>query len=398
VRRGERKGHCSAEYVYMHIYAIVMPINQVMFFKALGDETRLNIVKYLLKNEHCACDFKPLKHKDQTTISRHLKVLTEAGIVKHRKSGRNVIFSIRDEKVRSRLLAIGIEGKDGRCCDTTDSRETFVKESVKKAYGKIATSAGSCGCGEASCCGPSDPITISSSLGYSDRELKVLPESNLGLGCGNPNAIGAIRRGDTVLDLGSGAGMDAFIAARKVGKKGKVIGVDITKEMVSKARRNAKDNGFTNVEFRLGDIEDLPVESNSVDVILSNCVINLAPDKSRVFNEAHRVLKPSGKMYLSDMVLTAELSEAHRNDQALIAGCVGGAILRDDYLNRMREAGFQIEEMAVNKGPAKNHHQGFPVESLKIMAKKVDRPLARRTTRRRGTLGGLSSSSQDITI
>jgi arsenite methyltransferase len=351
-----------------------MPNEQVRLFKALGDETRLNIVGFLLKNEHCACDFKPLKDKDQTTISRHLKVLTEAGIVKYRKDGRNIIYSIKDDQIRARLLAMGIEGRDGKCCDPADSREVFVKESVKKAYGKIAAKGGSCGCGESSCCGPADPIQISSSLGYSEEELKVLPDSNLGLGCGNPNAIGAIGKGDTVLDLGSGAGMDAFIAAKKVGKSGKVIGVDITKEMIRRARKNAKRNGFTNVEFRLGDIEQLPVDSDSVDVVLSNCVINLAPDKAKVFKEAHRVLRPGKHMYVSDMVLTKELTEAQRNDPDLITGCVGGAILRGDYLNLMKEAGFQIDNASENKGIGKKQYSGLPVISLKVAARKGEAP------------------------
>jgi arsenite methyltransferase len=347
-----------------------MPNDQARLFKALGDETRLNIVGFLLKNDHCACDFKPLKDKDQTTISRHLKVLTEAGVVKFNKNGRNVIYSIKDDEVRSRLLAMGIEGRDDQCCEPPRPRETFVKESVKKAYGKIAREGGSCGCGESSCCGSADPIQISASLGYSDAELKVLPDSNLGLGCGNPNAIGAINQGDTVLDLGSGAGMDAFIAAKKVGQSGKVIGVDITKDMIARARRNAKQNGFTNVEFRLGDIEALPVDSDSVDVILSNCVINLAPDKSKVFNEAFRVLRPGGRMYVSDMVLTKQLTEAQRNDQDLITGCVGGAILKRDYLNLMTKAGLLVETVSENKGVDKKQHKGLPVVSLKIAARK----------------------------
>ncbi|MDD1770929.1 MAG: arsenite methyltransferase [Methanomassiliicoccales archaeon] len=258
-----------------------------------------------------------------------------------------------------------MEERDGTCCDTTVPRETYVKESVKKAYGKIAQEGGSSGCG----CGSDDPIKISASLGYSEKELKVLPDSNLGLGCGNPNAMAAIGKGDTVLDLGSGAGMDAFIAAEKVGKKGKVIGVDITKEMIRRARRNAKHNGFTNVEFRLGDIEELPVDSGSVDVVLSNCVINLAPDKSKVFKEAHRVLRPGGMMYVSDMVLTKELTEVQRNDKDLITGCIGGAILRSDYLNKMEEAGFLIENVSENKG-IKQQQKGLPVVSLKIAARK----------------------------
>ncbi|MFA5312686.1 MAG: arsenite methyltransferase [Methanomassiliicoccales archaeon] len=343
------------------------------FFKALGDETRLNIIGYLLENDHCACNFKQMKDKDQTTISRHLKVLNEAGIVKNTKKGRNIIYSIKDDDVRDWLLSMGIEAKGDCGCDTVGDREIFVKESVKKAYGKIAREGGSCGCGS-SCCGgdaTNNPIQISASLGYSDEELKVLPESNLGLGCGNPGALGAIKVGDTVLDLGSGAGMDAFLAARKVGGSGKVIGVDITIEMIRKAKRNAKKNGFTNVEFRHGDIENLPVDSDSVDVILSNCVINLAPDKSKVFKEAYRVLRQGGRMYVSDMVLLEELTEEQRNDKDLITGCVGGAILRDDYLGLLRAAGFQLDSVSDDKGTGERQYQKLPVESLKIVAIKA---------------------------
>ncbi len=342
-----------------------MSNDQVRLFKALGDETRLNIVGFLMKNDHCACDFKEVKDKDQTTISRHLKVLTEAGVVKYRKKGRNIIYSIKDDEVRDRLAAMGIEERDGECCGPSAPRDVYVKESVKKAYGKIAKDGGSCGCG----CGSDDPMKVSASLGYSEKELKVLPGSNLGLGCGNPNAMAAIGKGDTVLDLGSGAGMDTFIAAEKVGKEGNVIGVDITKEMVRRARRNAKQNGFANVEFRLGDIEALPVDSASVDVVLSNCVINLAPDKSKVFKEAFRVLRPGGMMYVSDMVLTKELTKAQRNDKDLITGCVGGAILRSDYLNLMEEAGFMVENVSENKG-LKQPKKGLPVVGLKIAARK----------------------------
>ncbi len=228
--------------------------DKARFFRALGDETRLTILGFLLKNEHCACSFTDIKTKDQTTISRHLKVLTEAGLIKHRRSGRNLIYSIKDDDIRNRLLSMGIEQQDA-CCDDNSTRNDHVKEIVKARYSKIALEGGSCGCGSG-CCGEDTqtPIKISSSLGYSEAELGIVPESNLGLGCGNPGALGRIKEGDTVLDLGSGAGMDAFLAARKVGTSGQVIGVDMTGEMIKKARRNAKKNGFTNVEFRHGDI------------------------------------------------------------------------------------------------------------------------------------------------
>lgn len=351
-----------------------MSDNDAKFFKALGDDTRLSIVGFLLGNEHCACDFDELT-KDQTTISRHLKILTEAGVIKQEKKGRNVICSIKDASVRKRLLNMGIKQKDS-CCESNkvtskSIKSEQVKEVVKKRYSRIASKGGSCSCGPA-CCGNEvqSPIRISESLGYSQQELEEVPESNLGLGCGNPGALGAIKEGDVVLDLGSGAGIDAFLAAKKVGAQGKVIGVDFTKEMVTKATKTAKKNGFANVVFKHGDIEDLPVESNSVDIILSNCVINLVPDKSKAFQEAYRVLKPGGRMYISDMVLLQELTEQQRNDEDLIAGCVGGAILRDEYLKKITDAGFQLKKVIDDQDISRRQYKGLPVESLKLVAKK----------------------------
>jgi SAM-dependent methyltransferase len=250
-------------------------------------------------------------------------------------------------------------------------KNEHIKEIVKNKYGRIALESSSCCCGSG-CCGNDiqDPGQISSSLGYSEADLNVVPDSNLGLGCGNPGALGKIKKGDVVLDLGSGAGLDAFIASRKVGTTGKVIGVDFTEEMIKKARNNAKKNGFSNVEFKLGDIEDLPVVSSSVDVILSNCVINLVPDKAKAFKEAFRVLRPGGQICLSDMVLLAELTEEERADEDLISGCVGGAVLRDEYLKLIVDAGFQLVSVTDDVSIAKKQYQGRPVESIKIVAKK----------------------------
>jgi arsenite methyltransferase len=352
-----------------------MPDNDAKFFKALGDETRLNIVGFLLGNEHCACKFAELTDKDQTTISRHLKILTEAGIIKQEKRGRNVICSIKDSTVRNRLKNMGIKEKKSCCGINEVANENLkgqkVKEIVKKRYSQVAQKGGSCNC-RASCCGNEalSPIQISTTIGYSEQELAEVPESNLGLGCGNPGALGAIKEGDVVLDLGSGAGIDAFLAAKKVGAQGKVIGVDFTKEMVTKATKTAKKNGFANVEFKHGDIEDLPVESNSVDVVLSNCVINLVPDKSKAFQEAYRVLRPGGSMYISDMVLLKELTEEQKNDEDLIAGCVGGAILRDEYLTKITDAGFKLKKVIDDKKISKKQYKGLPVESLKLVARK----------------------------
>jgi ubiquinone/menaquinone biosynthesis C-methylase UbiE len=179
-------------------------------------------------------------------------------------------------------------------------------------------------------------------VGYSQEEMDAVPEgANLGLGCGNPTALASLKEGERVLDLGSGAGFDCFLAAKKVGVSGKVIGVDMTPQMLDKARANAKKGNYTNVEFRLGEIENLPVADASVDVIISNCVINLAPDKKRVFEEAYRVLSPNGRLMVSDIVLLKKLPESIQNNVEAYAGCIAGAELKDKYLELIKNAGFE---------------------------------------------------------
>jgi len=243
-------------------------------------------------------------------------------------------------------------------------KEKKTKEIVKKHYSEVASEGRSCcSCG---CSGNLDNEQISKAIGYSDKDIKNFSDANLGLGCGNPTAIASISEGDVVLDLGSGAGFDCFHASKKVGDSGKVIGVDMTEEMIKKAEENAKNYGVTNVEFRFGDIENLPVDDESIDIIISNCVINLAPDKLKVFKEAYRVLKKTGRMYVSDIVLLEELTEEQRADEELIAGCVGGALLKDDYLNIVKEAGFKVNILSENKEISKTQYQGIPLESLSI--------------------------------
>lgn len=217
-----------------------------------------------------------------------------------------------------------------------------IKDIVREKYGTIAAASGSC-CPSATCCGGPAVVTeIGKKIGYADSDLSAAPEgANLGLGCGNPIALASLSEGEAVLDLGSGAGFDCFLAAGRVGPTGRVIGVDMTPEMIERARENARKDGIDNVEFRLGDIERLPVEDGSVDVIISNCVINLAPDKDRVFREAFRVLKPAGRLMVSDIVLTRPLPDAVRNSVAAYIGCVAGASLKEDYLDAMRQAGFE---------------------------------------------------------
>ena len=222
-----------------------------------------------------------------------------------------------------------------------------VRQAVRERYGKVAQNAGNggSGCCAPSCCGPEggkEVVAVTAqALGYSLEEVTGVPEgSNLGLGCRNPQAIASLKPGETILELGSGVGFDAFVAARQVGHSGLVIGVDMTPEMVSKARRNTEAGGFQNVDFRLGEIERLPVLSDSVDAIISNCVINLSPEKDQVFKEAFRVLKPGGRLAISDIVATAELPEDVRSDLALYAGCMAGASLVQDLEQMLTNAGF----------------------------------------------------------
>jgi SAM-dependent methyltransferase len=227
------------------------------------------------------------------------------------------------------------------------------KKIVREGYAKVARQGSSC-CGPVeSCCGTADAAQdISKKIGYSEEELKSVPEgANLGLGCGNPVAIALLNEGETVLDLGSGPGLDCFLAADKVGKDGKVIGVDMTPEMLEKARENAKNGNYSNVVFRLGEIENLPAADNSVDVVISNCVINLSPDKQRVFQETYRVLKPGGRLMVSDVVLSKELPDFIKNSIDAYIGCISGAITKDEYIETVKAAGFKdvsiVDELSI---------------------------------------------------
>lgn len=222
-----------------------------------------------------------------------------------------------------------------------------IKKAVRRGYANIASSERSCCAPVSPCCDRSILIEeISKRVGYTDEDLKSVPKgANLGLGCGNPIAFASLRAGETVLDLGSGAGFDCFIAAQKVGKTGRVIGVDMTPEMIDRARENARKGGYENVEFRLGEIENIPAADTSVDVIISNCVINLSPEKDRVFKEAYRVLKPGGRLIVSDIVLLKELPEVIRNSIDAYISCISGAIMKDEYIELIRAAGFQEVEV-----------------------------------------------------
>lgn len=232
-----------------------------------------------------------------------------------------------------------------------------IKKIVKEGYAKIATQNTSC-CPGGSCCGSANSAKdISKTIGYSDKEINTVPDgANLGLGCGNPVAIASLKEGEVVLDLGSGAGFDAFLASPKVGNAGRVIGVDMTPEMIKKARANAIKGNYTNVEFRLGEIEKLPVEDNSIDVIISNCVINLSPDKESVFKEAFRVLKPGGRLMVSDLVLNKALPAIVKESVEAYVGCLAGAIMKDDYLYYIKKARFKNIEVI--------SESNYPIEAM----------------------------------
>jgi SAM-dependent methyltransferase len=224
-----------------------------------------------------------------------------------------------------------------------EMNEEEIRIAVRQGYAEIAKKGSSCCAPVSSCCGTADVARdIDNKMGYTEQELQTVPEAaNLGLGCGNPIALASLKEGETVLDLGSGAGLDCFLAARRVGEKGKIIGVDMTPEMIEKARQNAKKGNYTNVEFRLGEIENLPIDDNSVDIVISNCVINLVPDKRRVFAETYRVLKPGGRIMISDLVLLKQLPEPVKDSVAAYVGCLSGAITKDNYLEAIEAAGFK---------------------------------------------------------
>jgi SAM-dependent methyltransferase len=226
--------------------------------------------------------------------------------------------------------------------DVDKMEEKKVREFVRKGYAQIANQKSSCCTPLESCCGSEiSPEEISRKIGYTEKELTAVPRgANLGLGCGNPVALASLQEGETVLDLGAGAGFDCFLASQKVGKQGHVIGVDMTPEMVERARENARKHNYQNVEFRLGEIENLPAADNSVDAIISNCVINLSPDKRKTFREAFRVLKPGGRLMISDIVLLKELPDVIVNSIEAYISCLSGAMMKDHYLQMIEKAGF----------------------------------------------------------
>ena len=260
----------------------------------------------------------------------------------------------------------------------SNSKDKIIRDSVKERYGEIARSSqnesGGCSC----CDDVIDPFDMiqpksqSALMGYSAEEIGSVPENAvMGLGCGNPQAIAALRPGEVVLDLGSGAGFDSFLAVRQVGESGKVIGIDMTPDMIKRAQENAVKSAFENVEFRLGDIEDMPVDSNSIDVILSNCVINLSPDKSAVYKEAYRVLKSGGRLAISDMVASGEIPPEIKNDMDLYSSCVAGALKVDELDQILKKAGFiniEISPKDESREFINKWTPGVPIEEYVLSA------------------------------
>ncbi len=263
------------------------------------------------------------------------------------------------------------------CCDETQSpvKDDEIRQAVREQYSQVAESGG-CGCSTADsgCCTSTvtDLDALSGALGYSAEETGAVPEgANMGLGCGNPQAIAALKPGETVVDLGSGGGFDCFLAAAQVGKNGHVIGVDMTPAMVSKARANAEKSDYNNVEFRLGEIESLPVADATVDAIISNCVINLSPDKQQVFRESFRILKPGGRLAIADIVASAEPPEEVRNDLALFTGCMAGASLIDEIETMLKASGFEqirIEPKDESKSFIRDWAPGMPITDYILSA------------------------------
>ncbi len=341
-------------------------------FGILSHPGRLRILDELRKEQACVCHLQAVLERPQVYVSQQLRVLREAGVVTDRREGTLVYYRLADSRVEALLEEmLGSPGErtcvagcpcpgcqaearpefarldqaadgTGACCPENGGgmSNDLLRQAVRQRYSRVGRSGGCCGPAVSSCCSPA-PQAAAEGVGYSEAELAAVPEgANLGLGCGNPQAIAALKPGEVVLDLGSGGGLDCFLAARAVGETGRVIGVDMTPEMIDRARAAARKGGFTNVEFRLGEIENLPVADNSVDVIMSNCVINLSPDKPRVFCEAFRVLKPGGRLAVSDIVATAELPAELAADLDLYAGCVSGAAPIDALERMLKEAGF----------------------------------------------------------
>jgi arsenite methyltransferase len=303
--------------------------------------TRL-VILYLLKDKpHCVCDIGSHTGMSQSLISHHLADLENAKLISCKREGKFVDYFLTEKGGRVvKALDLLLSSKYYQTFIGVSMDTAQIKTTVKDHYGDIAKKSGSCCC-KCSCV-PAQPSAYAKKIGYKNKDMISVPEgANLGLGCGNPTAIDTLKTGEWVLDLGSGAGFDAFLAAKAVGETGKVFGVDMTPEMVEKANENIRKGDYANVEFKLGEIEDLPIESNTINAVISNCVINLSPDKVQVFKEAYRVLKTGGRLMVSDIVLEQPLPDSVRENLTVYVGCISGAILQESYLGAMEKAGFK---------------------------------------------------------
>jgi SAM-dependent methyltransferase/DNA-binding transcriptional ArsR family regulator len=319
--------------------------------KALGHPARLAIVEHLINVNACICgDIVKELPLAQPTVSQHLKELKNAGIIIGAVEGNSICYCI-DKRVIERVIDYFSETLNQSKNQKTRilfinqkqkkmTNESKIKEMVKQKYGEIALQdkeTANCGCGSGCC--------STEAFNVESENYKTLdgynPDADLGLGCGLPTQFAKIKKGDVVIDLGSGAGNDCFVARAETGETGKVIGIDFTPEMIEKARFNAEKLGFNNVEFRQGDIENMPVNDNVADVIVSNCVLNLVPNKPAVFKEIYRVLKAGGHFSISDVVLTGDLPPQLKTVAEMYAGCVAGASLKNEYMDFIKQTGFQ---------------------------------------------------------
>ena len=342
------------------------PGRKARIIKTLGNPHRLVILEKLVSccEPGTVCEMNPesspfVSELGQglgiapSTLSHHLKELAQAGLIRTQRRGKNVACWVDPEMLAGMAEyfngLLGLEQGESN----VEKSDQEIRQFTLERYRDVALAEPGTGCcGPQGCCGPA-PVAagdFSARVGYSEEELAAAPEgADLGLGCGNPQAIAALSPGEDVLDLGSGGGFDCFLAARQVGPGGRVIGVDMTPEMVARARDNAARTDLDNVEFRLGEIEHLPVADGSVDVIMSNCVINLSPDKPAVYREAFRALRPGGRLAVSDIVATAEMPDEIKADLALWAGCAAGASLVGEVEAMLDEAGFTNVRVVLNK-------------------------------------------------
>ena len=360
-----------------------VPLGAEQVFHALGNPVRLRILKLLGEQEACFCgNLTEALGLAQSTVSHHLRVLKDAGLIKGTASGTWVCYCLEPEgrgRALSALFSIlpsPPSSSQEVLFMSTENRNQEIKDAVLQHYGQRAKAQlqkleqpamellpmlESSECCDTACCAPA-----------SQEALADLPQdiAEFSLGCGNPVGIASIRAGETVLDLGSGGGLDCFLAAKAAGPEGSVIGVDMNPDMLRLARKNAQRAGAHNVEFRLGELEPLPVETGAVDLIISNCVINLAPDKDRVFSEAFRVLKPGGRLCVADMVAESPLPEAMMADPQQWCGCIAGAIPVEDYLAKLTAAGFVGAAVTESASKEKELTPGARLLSAVIMATK----------------------------